>query len=254
MVALSVVLVVLVLLGVISILWVAGRQSRTRVDRPVDPTTALRVTRIVAVVYAAASVVGTFADALPNLFSPTVRVRLPVESFWPSLPSTVQLTGTTADVVGGGFNYAMVSVNGLDAATRVWLTASDVLQGATNVVIGVVVAVLCTSILRLDPFRPALTRGINLTAIAIIVGGLGWQVCDAVAGGLASAQVLGATGSSLDTSKVDWNDVRQIIGLPGVGQDWVVDFWPIWIGLTLFAVSAAFRYGQRLQQDNAGLI
>ncbi|WP_105036699.1 hypothetical protein [Cryobacterium aureum] len=74
------------------------------------------------------------------------------------------------------------------------------------------------------PFRPALTRGINLTATTIIVGGLGWQVCDAVAGGLASFQVLRATG-------------------------WTLDFWPIWVGLALFAVAAVFRYGQKLQRD-----
>lgn len=128
------------------------------------------------------------------------------------------------------------------------------LQGATNVVIAVVVVMLCTSIIRQDPFRPALTRGINLTATSIIAGGLGWQVCDAVAGGLASSQVLRATGWSLDTAEIDWTDIRQVIGLPMEGHEWTLDFWPIWVGLALFAVAAVFRYGQELQRDSDGLV
>ena len=247
-------LVVIVVLGAITILWVVGRRSRPRVGTEVGASTAIRVTRIIAFVYAAVSVVGTVAGALQNLFSETVSMRLPVKPFWPSLPSTVEVTGTTADVVGGGFDHAVVTVAGLDTATRVWLAAGDALQGATNVVIAVVVVVLCTSIIRQDPFRPALTRGINLTATSIIVGGLGWQVCDAVAGGLASSRVLRATGWSLDTAEIDWTDIRQVIGLPMEGHEWTLDFWPVWVGLVLFAVAAVFRYGQKLQRDSDGLV
>ena len=93
-----------------------------------------------------------------------------------------------------------------------------------------------------------------MTATTIIVGGLGWQVCDAVAGGLASSQVLGATGWTLDTATLDWNDIRQLIGLPWASQDWTVNFWPIGVGLSLFAVSAVFRHGQKLHKDTQGLI
>ena len=248
------IIVVIGMLGAASVLLVVGRRSRSRAGNEAGRTTVARVTRIIAITYAAVSAIGAVAGAVQSLFSETVTVRLPVDPFWPSLPSTVQVTGTTADVVGGGFDHAVVVLTGLDTATRVWLAAGDVLQGATNVAIGVVVAALCTSIIRLNPFRPALTRGINLTATVIIAGGLGWQVCDAVAGSLASFQVLGATGWSLDTSDVDWNDVREIIGLPGVRHEWIVEFWPIWVGLALFAVSAAFRSGERLQRDTEGLI
>lgn len=247
-------LLVLLVLGTIATVVVIERRSGSRPGTDVGATKAVRVTRIIAILYAVVTMLGTVADALQRLLSDAVSVRLPVKPFWPSLPSTVEVTGTTADVVGGGFDHAVVTVAGLDTAPRVWLAAGDVLQGATNVVIAVVVVMLCTSIIRQDPFRPALTRGINLTATSIIAGGLGWQVCDAVAGGLASSQVLRATGWSLDTAEIDWTDIRQVIGLPMEGHEWTLDFWPIWVGLALFAVAAVFRYGQELQRDSDGLV
>lgn len=248
------VLAVLGLLGAVAALVVVNRRSATSVGSDVGLTRAVRVTRVIAIAYAALTVIGSIASIVPTLINDTVTVRLPVKQFWPSLPNTAEVTGTTADVVGGGFDHAMVVVAGLDTATRVWLAAGNVLQGATNVVIGVVVAVLCTSVIRQNPFRPALTGGINLTAAAIIVGGLGWQVCDAIAGGLAASQVLRATGWSVDVAEIDWMDMREIIGLPSEGYGWTLDFWPIWGGLALFAVAAVFRYGQELQKDADGLV
>jgi hypothetical protein len=252
--------IVVAALGTMAIVDAVHRRSARRSGNAFSHRTAvqvrsmtwIRVARVIAIGYAAASVIGTVYDTLEGLLSDTVMVNLPVGQFWPRLPSTVELSGTTADVVGGGFDQAMVEVSGLDTTTQVWLAAGGVLQGTTNVVIGLTVVLLCTSIIQHNPFRAK--RGINLAAAAIIVGGLGWQICDAVAGGLASTQVLGATGSSLDTSKVHWNDVRDVIGLPAAASEWTVDFWPIWVGLALFAVSAAFQYGQKLQKDTAGLV
>lgn len=241
-------------LGALSILMVVRRRSRARGGDNLNPTTLLRVTRFIAIMYAVASAVGMVVGVIQTVLSETVTVRLPVAEFWPSLPSTVEITGTTADVVGGGFDHAIVAATGLDTAPRVWLAASDVLQGVTAVVIAMVVVVLCTSVIRQNPFRPTLTRGINLTATTILVGGLGWQICDTVAGALASSQVLRPTGWGMNPSQVDWTDVREVIGLPEAGLQITIDFWPIWVALALFAVSAAFQYGQKLQRDTAGLV
>lgn len=213
-----------------------------------------RITRGIAILWAAASLIGTLNDALRKLYATTVGVNLPVEQFWPSLPTAAQVNGASADVVSGGFTQAMVQVTGLDVSARVWLASSDVLQGATNIIIGVVLAILCTSIIKQNPFRITLIRGINLMAITVIVGGLGWQICDAVAGSLASTQVLGINGWALNREQLRWDDVNEVIGLPRAGNDWSVDFWPIWVGLALLALAAAFRYGQRLQKDTDGLI
>ncbi|MFC7401397.1 hypothetical protein [Citricoccus sp. GCM10030269] len=223
-------------------------------DTDVRSLRVARVTRGVAVVWAVVSLSGALVDALGKLYASTVNVHLPVETFWPELPAAAQVSGATAHVVTGGFSQATVDVTGLEMPTRIWLASGDVLQGATNVAIGVVVAMLCTSLLRRNPFHLALIRGLNVTAMAVMVGGIGWQVCDAVAGGLASAKVLGIDGGIIQTDQVNWDDINHVIGLPKPGYDWSVDFWPIWAGLALLAVSAAFRYGQRLQRDTVGLI
>ncbi len=213
-----------------------------------------RVTRVVAIAWMAIGLVGTLIETFGKLYADTVWVDLPVEGFWPSLPTAAQVSGATAQVTSGGFAQAAVGVAGLDDPTRIWLASGDILQGATGIAIGMVVAVLCTSVIRQNPFHGALIRGINITAASVVVGGLGWQVCDAVAGGLASAQVLGIDGWTLHSDRMNWDDVNEIIGLPRPGYGWSVDFWPIWASLALLAVSAAFRHGQRLQKDTAGLV
>ncbi len=219
-----------------------------------DTARGVRVPRVLAIVYAISSGAAALYGAITSLLDETVSLNLPVEQFWPSLPDAVRLEGVTARVTGGGFTQAAVQVSGLAGEARAWLAAGYLLHGAMGVVVGVVVAMLCTSVIRQNPFRPVLVRGIDLSAAAIVAGGLGWQICTAAAGGLASAQVLGIPGWAVDTARVHWEDVTQIIGLPGVGRQWTVDFWPVWVGLALFAVSAVFRYGQRLQKNTEGLV
>lgn len=217
-------------------------------------TAAVRAARVVGVISIVASGIGTIVGVVRTLFDTSVSVLMPVDPFWPSIPTGVTLEGLHATVVGGGFTEAQVDVAGLDLPARVWLAASELLQGGTIVVIALVIVMLCSNIMRQDPFRAALTRSIGLTGIAIIVGGLVWQVCGAIGGGLASDQVLGLTGGSIDTQAFTYDDFSVVFGLPGVGHNWSLDFWPIWIGLVLFALAAVFRYGEKLQRDTEGLV
>jgi hypothetical protein len=213
-----------------------------------------RITRVVALIYLAVAGGGAVMAVLQTLMSPSVTVSMPVRQFWPSLPPTVELDGVYAQVVGGGFSNADVEVEGLSGVARIWLAAGELVLGLMTVLVAVVVVMLCTSVIRQDPFRAALNRGINLAAFGIIVGGILWQICVIVGGGMASAQVLGATGWGFDPSEVNWDDIRDVIGLPQTALGWDVDFWPLGIGLSLLAVSAVFRYGQRLQKESDSLI
>jgi hypothetical protein len=213
-----------------------------------------RLTRVIAVVYLLLAAAGTANAVVQKFISDVVSVTMPVQQFWPSLPSTVQLHGVSASVVGGGFSAARVEVVGLDGVARAWLAAGELAQGLTTVLLGVVVVILCGAVIRQDPFRPALTRAITVAAIGIIVGGVAWQICFVIGGGLASNQVLGITGWDYDTAQIDWDIVQDVTGLPHASNEWTVDFWPVAIGLTLLALAAVFRYGQRLQNESDHLI
>jgi hypothetical protein len=191
---------------------------------------------------------------ISDFASRSVSVSLPVYEFWPALPPAATITGgPTALVTGGGFTSAQVSVSGLDVAARAWLAASSLLQGATIITIAIVVVTLCSTILRNDPFQPAVARGIRLLGITILVGGLGWQVCSGVGESLASSQVL-QLGSTAFQNVVTWDDINTIIGFPRPTPHIQVDFWPIWVGLAMLVLAAAFRYGERLQRDTEGLV
>jgi hypothetical protein len=217
-------------------------------------TGVVRTTRVLAVLYVAVSGVTTIIAVARTLLDESVSVLLSVETFWPTLPAGVQVDGLRAEVTSGGFSEALVDVAGLDAPTRMWLAASTLVQGATAVIIGVVIIVLCSSLLRQDPFRAALPRAINISAIAIMVGGFAWQICGSVGTSLASNLVLWSTSGSIQDTSITYDDYYEIIGLPKEGVSFTLDFWPIGIGLVLFALAAAFRYGMKLQRDTDGLI
>ena len=183
-----------ILMAVVSAIAIRGGARRpARSGVPIA-----RITRVVAVIYVAASVVGTLIVVLQTLINSRVRVWMPVREFWPNLPSTVQLHGVSGQVVGGGFSNADVEVTGLDSAARIWLASGALVQGLTAVMVGLVVAKLCTSVLRQNPVRAMLSRGINLAAFGILLGGIFWQICLVVGNGMASTQVLGVNGWDLD--------------------------------------------------------
>ena len=243
-------LILLAAMGTVMVIAVRGRGSRPSFSG----VPSARITRVLAILYTLVATIGTTITVLQTLLSSRVAVSMPVRQFWPSLPSTVKVQGESAHVADGGFTTAHVDVTGLDGAARTWLAAGELVQGLTMVLVGAVVVILCTSVIRQDPFRPVLLRGITLSALAILFGGLVWQICGVVGGSLASNEVLGVNAWSLDTAEVHWDDIHDLIGLPEATQDWNIDFWPLWIGLSLLAVSAVFRYGQRLQKETDGLI
>jgi hypothetical protein len=156
-------------------------------------------------------------------------------------------------VLSGGFTNAAVNVSGLDVPVRLWLAANSLLQNATIIVIAFVVYRMCNSLLRNDPFQPAITRGIRIMGWSVLAGGLSWQVCAAIAGALASRQVLGVTSAGWTTPTMPIEDLNAITGFPQPGWQFTIDFWPIGLGLALLAVAGAFRYGERLQRDRERL-
>ena len=187
-----------------------------------------------------------------QLLLDTVEVALPTETFWPVLPEGVEMfPGGDARFVGGGFTEALASVTGLGLATRALLAAGTLVQGLTQLAVTAAVHLLATRLLSGEPFQPAMSRAISLTAAALIAGGLLWQVLFGVGEFMAARQVLEAGGWAW-TEDLGLEDPSVLLPQPRLAL--TIEFWPIFTGMALAAVAAAFRHGERLQRDTAGLV
>jgi len=208
-------------------------------------------------IYAAVTAFATVFGIVNTFVLEAVEIRMPVAEFWPKLYPTVELDpAPAAQVVAGGFTWAEVSVAGLGYDARTLLALGDLAQGATGVVIALAIALLCRRILAGDPFRPRVSKIATIAGASVLIGGLAWQLFYLIAGTIASRAVLSVTGWSYDNSVLTdayvGEDMGQL-GWPQPANSWFLDFWPIWIGLALLAVAAAFRHAERLTMHAAQL-
>jgi len=239
-------LVVLVAIGIV--IAIVGR--RTTVDH--DTSALMGVVRIGALLYGAVMVIVTAVGVIGNLTSDIVQVTLPTQEFWPVLPDGVEWTPASgAALVGGGFLQAEASVEGLGMNVRTMLAAGVLVQGLTQLAVTAAVYLLATRLLAGEPFQPAMSHAISLTAAALIAGGLLWQVLFGVGEFIAARQVLEAGGWAW-TEDLGLEDPSVLLPQPRLAL--TIEFWPIFTGLALAAVAAAFRHGERLQRDTVGLV
>jgi ABC-type sugar transport system permease subunit len=206
---------------------------------------ALRITRFIAVAYAVVAAITSCFIAGQYLLSKQVQVSLPLATYFPKINSTLKLDGTSATFAGGGYDHASLALAGLHWDARGWLAAGTLLQGATAVIIALTLAMLCTRVAAGEPFARSVIRGVTRSAIAILVGGLLWQLAFEFGQHFAFTQTFLSTGSS-------WTNTASGItpfspSWPREGMNFTIDFWPIGISLALFALAAVFRYGEGLQ-------
>ncbi|MDO5735087.1 MAG: hypothetical protein Q4P15_01280 [Propionibacteriaceae bacterium] len=221
----------------------------------------LVVGRFVALLYAGLVTVGTLVGVIRMLVSDAVRVSLPVQQFWPETHPWITLSpAPPASVVGGGFTRADVMIEGLGLGARVVLAAGSVVQSTAMVVVACVIALLCHRLLSGIPFRPVLARSTAVAAAALAIGGVVWAILLDIGGSMASNQVLGVSGWASYLPGTELPDyvathyAHSMTGLPGPALAVDVELWPLLLALALAAISVAFRYSERLQEDSEGLV
>ncbi|WP_405372166.1 MULTISPECIES: hypothetical protein [unclassified Microbacterium] len=242
-------LVVLLLVGTVIAVVVSTARRRTSSD---DPSTVVRVTQIVATVWAAVASIGAIATVVIILATPDVTITMPVTSFWPELPSGVLGGGTDAERLGGGFDSVTLTLAGLSAGARTLWAISQALGWLLPGAIALLVAVACTHLRRGQAFAPVVARVTMVAAAIVAGGGVLTQVLGDIAGSIASSEVFGY-------STAVWGDIPGVddpiaAWLPQPTVQIVFPLWPIAAGLALAALAAIFRYGSRLQHEVKGLV
>ena len=88
------------------------RARKTRASG--DPTPVVNVTLVIAAFYAAMCLLGAVLGFVGPMLSPAVTMDVPVREYWPlPMPGLTITGGSSAEVVGGGFTTAQLTIENL---------------------------------------------------------------------------------------------------------------------------------------------
>ncbi|HEV7951681.1 MAG TPA: hypothetical protein VGP24_18110 [Glaciihabitans sp.] len=214
----------------------------------------LRWTYLISLLWIASVALGTIVGVVSTLASESgIAVRIPVGHYFS--PGDIYMENpehSGAQILSGGFTQAEVSISGLDMAARLWIAGGFLVQGVTFILIGIAIASLCSRVISGAPFHAAMTRTVRVTAIAIAAGGMAWQVLSAVGSTMAAQQTLASVTWTFpgDVSPVDGS---RYLGPPIPAGLSTIELWPVWVGIALFVLAAAFQYGDKLQRETERL-
>lgn len=243
----------LVVTAAIGTLVIGFARAGARTSSAGGRSPVVRMTLWVAVVWAAASIIGALVAVLSTLMQDDVRITVPVEEYWPRLPEGTEFDGPTASIDGGGFTSASLIARGLGAGTRVMWALSQGIAWLLPGIIAAVLAVACWQLLTGRAFRPVIVGMALFTAAALAVGGIAVQVLGDVAGYQAGVELLQLTSAQYpDVPQLPDSDMST--WLPRPRFEVTIPFWPVAAGLAFAALAAILRHGSRLQRDTEGLV
>ncbi|MBN9155585.1 MAG: hypothetical protein J0I50_02580 [Microbacterium sp.] len=171
------------------------------------------------------------------------------ETWITGLPVTLTSPLLTCDDSGAHESATLVcasvpaidgSITGLDGGTRAVLALGDLLGIIVAATPALAVAIICRSAMRGLPFAAATTRWLFISALVILVAGMGAGLVSDLGRALAAAEVLPAPGGGdLTTTGI---------------YRLTVPLWPIGAAFALGALGIIFRHGARLQRETDLLV
>lgn len=144
-------------------------------------------------------------------------------------------TGTAA-LVRGTFDSANVVISGLDFGSRALLAGGILIRALSYLALATTVVILCVGLYRGRPFTRSVTWVLTMASLTLMAGGI-----------LGSA--LTVAGQFMIASQLNSDPTMSVFPLAGNA-----DLVPLFIGIGLGAVAAAFDIGERLQRDTEGLV
>jgi hypothetical protein len=128
---------------------------------------------------------------------------------------------------------------GTTAGPRAMLALGQFFSAVLSAAPAAAIGIICFQLLRGAPFTRVVSRTLFVTALVVLVAGIGADLATAIGTGLAVAEVLPIEGVS--------SSVEPRFTL-------AVQPWPFGAALALAALAAVFRYGEQLQRDTEGLV
>lgn len=229
---------VLVVLAVVAgiVLWAARRRG--------SQTALIDAALTISAWWAGIGLVGIVISVIQTLTAQEVFVTdVPVSTTW---PAELSCGDVGADVDGPHLDCATLPtadlwIAGLTAAPRILLGVGQLFGGLLVILPAAAIAVICLQLLRGAPFARIAERALIVTAVVVLVAGIGVDIAFGIARGLAASEVLPPVGHGPVTAS-------------GALFSLSVQLWPIGAALGIAALAAVFRYGSRLQRDTEGLV
>lgn len=243
----GVVVLVLAVLGCVLLVRWATRPV------PVDaPMPVLRITGLIAAFWAGFAVVMAGVILITSLTADAVSLTIPVDVFWPQLPTGTTIEGLTATRIGGGFTSAEVTATGLSLSVRILWGLGQALNWLLSAAVAGLVAVACNQMRRGHAFADIVIRLITITATAVVIVGCTAALMSDIGSSLAAREILQWSGASYP--EIAGISDAMDAWMPQPGMTITFPLSPVAAGLALGALATIFRYGSVLQRDTAGLV
>ena len=170
-------------------------------------------------------------EAIALAFGVETQLSLSTNATVPSDAAT-----GTASLVQGTFSTATVTLVGVSTGARAFLGGGALVTGLMFAVLTAAFVYLCVGLIRGRPFSRSTTWLLATASSTLIAGGM-------ITLGLTSIGLFMVAGE-LNADPID-----SIFPMAST-----VSLMPIFAGIALGAIAAAFEFGQRLQRDTEGLV
>ncbi|MFT2817591.1 hypothetical protein [Leifsonia sp. A12D58] len=206
---------------------------------PPTPPTGLRRSERIALSFLAAVtavfgilvLVSAITQAISLAFDPHTQMSLSTNAQVPSGAAT-----GTASLVQGTFSTATVTLAGISAAARAFLSGGTLVNGLMLATLAAAFTYLCVGLIRGRPFSRHATWLLATASTTLVLGGV-------ITLGLSSI------GQFMVAGELNADPSNTIFPMAST-----VSLMPIFAGIALGAIAAAFEFGQRLQRDTEGLV
>lgn len=232
-------IVLLLMLG-FAVLLVAGiaRRDSLGAPRPLLPRLVAGAALIGALLAAAVGVVGVVLTFVGD----RVTLAVPVIARFDMVPDALRAT-SEATIVSGAAQPSTLSLTiaGLDDTTRALVALQSATVAAVIVTVLVMIARVAQQSIAAEPFTRSLSRLLVASGVTLAVGSMLAQAVGFAAGSRAHEQLFFLRDEAFE-------------GTTYVPPTWIIEIWPVGVGLALIVVARLIRTGERLQRDTTGLV